>query len=201
MSSRVKACRSAICVASSGDTVKRKWWRSSSQRSAKALSSAASDCGIEHACVLPVSRDAFALQIGDVLGERRGRKALALVAHDARHDDDAPPGRARREGECRAAAAAEGGASFAAAGAAEVFTRVAGLLRGPHHLADKALRSAWRLCCRAGCALAGCAGRRRVWSSRSTRCATEAMALGSLKSLRNWRDAPATEAAANGQKA
>ena len=52
-------------------------------------------CGVEHACVLPVSRDAFALQIGDVLGERRGRKALAMVAHDARHDDDPPPGRSR----------------------------------------------------------------------------------------------------------
>ena len=47
------------------------------------------------------------------------------------------PGDRDRQGECRASASAEGGAPFAAAGAAEVFTGVAGLLRGPHYLADE----------------------------------------------------------------
>src|SRR5712692_8716791 len=94
--------------------------------------------GVEHTRVLPVAGHAFALQIGDVLGEWRRGEALAIVAHDPRHDDDAPPRRFGREGERGAAAASEGRSAFDPARSDEVLPGVTGLLRGTHHLADKA---------------------------------------------------------------
>ena len=55
-----------------------------------ALVSASSDRGIEHPGVRAVAGDAFALQIGDVLGERRRTETRAVVADDARLHHHAP---------------------------------------------------------------------------------------------------------------
>ena len=49
---------------------------------------------VEHTCVRAVAGDALALEIGDVLCERRGAEPLALVPNDPGHDDDAPTRRA-----------------------------------------------------------------------------------------------------------
>ena len=48
--------------------------------------------GIEHPGVRAVAGDAVALQVGDMLRERRRTKSAATVAHDPGHDDDAPAG-------------------------------------------------------------------------------------------------------------
>jgi hypothetical protein len=51
---------------------------------------------VEQAGVLAIAGHAFALEIGDVPGERRRDELAAAVAHDAGHNDDAPgrrPGR------------------------------------------------------------------------------------------------------------
>ena len=46
--------------------------------------------GVEHPGVRAVAGDAVALEVGDMLRERRGTKSAATVAHDPGHDDDAP---------------------------------------------------------------------------------------------------------------
>jgi hypothetical protein len=45
---------------------------------------------VEKARVLAIAGHAFALEIGDVPGERRCDELAATMAHDAGHDDDAP---------------------------------------------------------------------------------------------------------------
>jgi len=76
----------------SGETMKRKWWRSSSQRVAKARSSTASVSRSN----IPASRPSWvtpvALEIGHVSCERCRAIALAAMPHDARLHDDAPLG-------------------------------------------------------------------------------------------------------------
>jgi hypothetical protein len=47
---------------------------------------------VEHPGICAVTGDAVALQVGDMLRERRGTKSAATVAHDPGHDDDAPAG-------------------------------------------------------------------------------------------------------------
>jgi hypothetical protein len=95
--------------------------------------------GVEHPGVRAVPGDAFALEIGDMLRQWRRAELRSLMAHDPRHDDDAPtagPGRQRQGG---ASAAPERRAPRGAAAPAEGVAAMAGLLRGPHHLADEAL--------------------------------------------------------------
>ena len=48
---------------------------------------------VEHPRVRAVAGHAVALQVGDMLRERRGTESAATVAHDPGHDDDAPAGR------------------------------------------------------------------------------------------------------------
>ena len=98
--------------------------------------------GVEHAGVRAVPGDALALQIGDVLGKRRRTEARAVMAHDARLHDDAPRGRAtatargRRAGRVRSASGPCRPSLLP-----EALADMAGLLRGPHHLADEGLRA------------------------------------------------------------
>jgi hypothetical protein len=61
------------------------------------------------------------------------------VADDARHDGHAPSRRLHREKQGGPPSPREGGPS--ACGAAETSTRMAGPLRGTHHLADEGLRA------------------------------------------------------------
>ena len=51
---------------------------------------------IEHARILAVAGDAFALQIDDVFGERRRAELETLMANDPGHHDNAPGGRLHR---------------------------------------------------------------------------------------------------------
>ena len=96
--------------------------------------------GVEHARVLAVACHALALQVGDVLGQRRRTEARALMAHDARLHHHAPGVRAQPDRDRRAAAAAEPRAAAALA-RSEAVADMPGLLRGPHHLADEGLRA------------------------------------------------------------
>ena len=97
--------------------------------------------GVEHPGVRAVAGDAVAFQIGDMFRERRRTKAAAVSAHDPGHDDDAPAGRAGRKRQRRPPSPAEGRATRGPAASLEGRASVAGLLRGPHHLGDEALRS------------------------------------------------------------
>ena len=97
--------------------------------------------GVEHPGVRAVAGDAVALEVGDMLRERRRTKAAAAVAHDPGHDDDAPAGRSGGQGQRRPPSPAEGRAARGPAASPERLASVARLLRGPHHLADEALRS------------------------------------------------------------
>jgi hypothetical protein len=47
---------------------------------------------VEEARVLAIAAHAFALEIGDVPGQRRCDELAAAMAHDPGHDDDAPGG-------------------------------------------------------------------------------------------------------------
>src|SRR5579883_1327155 len=71
---------------------------------------------IEHPRRFTVFGDAVALEIGDVLGQRRRAKPRALVAHDARLRHDSAGVRAKPDRNRGAAAAAEAGAAPALAG-------------------------------------------------------------------------------------
>ena len=97
--------------------------------------------GVEHPGVRAVAGHSLALEVGDMLRERRGTKSGAAVAHDPGHDDDAPAGRAGGQGQRRPPSAAEGRTSGGAAASLERLASMARFLRGPHHLADEALRS------------------------------------------------------------
>ena len=76
-----------------------------------------------------------------MLGERRRTKTAAAMAYDPGHDDDAPAGRTGGQAQCRPPSAAEGRAASGPAALPEGPATMARLLRGPHHLADEALRS------------------------------------------------------------
>ena len=76
-----------------------------------------------------------------MLGERRRTKTAAAMAYDPGHDDDAPAGRTGGQAQCRPPSAAEGRAASGPAPLPEGPATMARLLRGPHHLADEALRS------------------------------------------------------------
>ena len=95
---------------------------------------------IEHPRRLAVSRDTFALEIGDVLGQRSGTEARALVAHDTRLGHNAPGVRAQPDRDRSAPAAAEPRAAPALA-RPETAADMARLLRGTHYLADEGLRT------------------------------------------------------------
>ena len=96
---------------------------------------------VEHPRVRAVAGDALALEIGEVLCERRRAELLALVADDPGHDNDPPAGRARRQRQGGPPASPEGRAALGPAAPPEGLAGVAGLLRGAHHLADEALRA------------------------------------------------------------
>ena len=64
--------------------------------------------GVEHPSVRAVAGDAVALEVGEMLRERRRAKSAATVAHDPGHDDDAPAGRSGGQGQRRPPSAAEG---------------------------------------------------------------------------------------------
>ena len=87
-----------------------------------------------------VAGHAVALQIGDVLGQRRGAETRALVSDDTRLHHHAPSVGAQLDLDRRPSATSELRAAAALAGA-EARADVAGLLRGAHHLADKGLRA------------------------------------------------------------
>ena len=96
---------------------------------------------VEHPGVRAVAGDAVALEVGDMLRERRRTKSAATVAHDPGHDDDAPAGRSGGQGQRRPPSAAEGRTAGSPAASPERLASVARFLRGPHHLANEALRS------------------------------------------------------------
>ena len=96
---------------------------------------------VEHPGVCAVAGHSVALQVGDMLRERRRTKSAAAVAHDPGHDDDAPAGRSGGQGQRRPPSAAEGRTSCSPAASPERLASVARFLRGPHHLANEALRS------------------------------------------------------------
>ena len=96
---------------------------------------------VEHPGICAVAGHSVALEVGDMLRERRRTKSAATVAHDPGHDDDAPAGRSGGQGQRRPPSAAEGRTSGGAAASPERLASVARFLRGPHHLANEALRS------------------------------------------------------------
>ena len=71
--------------------------------------------GVEHARVLAVARHALALQVRDMLWERRGAEARALMADDARLHHHAPGVGTQADRDRRAPAAAEPRAAAALA--------------------------------------------------------------------------------------
>src|SRR6185437_7822420 len=95
---------------------------------------------IEHPRRCSVTGDAVALEIGDVLGQRRRAEPRALVTDDARFGHDAPRVRAQPDRDRGAAPTAEARPAPALAGP-EAVADVPRLLRGPHHLADEGLRT------------------------------------------------------------
>ena len=95
---------------------------------------------IEHPRVLAVARHTLALEVGDVLGQRRRAEPRALVTYDARFHHHAAGVRSESNRDRRAPAAAEARPAAALA-RAEAVADVARLLRGPHHLADEGLRA------------------------------------------------------------
>ena len=125
-----------------------------------------------------------------MLGERRRTKTAAVVAHDPSHDDDAPAGRTGGEGQRRPPPPAEGRAASGPAALPERRASVARLLRGPHDLADEALRSLGSLV-----AVADTAGARiEVVVTRGhgvERSCRRGMAVGTLKLLAFRTKAPA----------
>ena len=94
---------------------------------------------VEHPGVRAVTGDAVTLEVGEMLRERRRTKSAAKVAHDPRHDDDAPAGGSGGQGQRRPPSSAEGRTPRGAAASPERLAPVAGFLRSPHHLADEAL--------------------------------------------------------------
>jgi hypothetical protein len=96
--------------------------------------------GIEHAGILAVAGHAFALEVGHVFRQRRRTEARPPMTHDARFRHDAPGVRSQPDRDRRAATTAEPGPAPALA-RSEAFADMPGLLRGPHHLADKCLRA------------------------------------------------------------
>ena len=96
--------------------------------------------GVEHARVIAVARHPLALEISDVLRERRRAEAGALVAHNARLHRNAPGVRAQADRDRRTPAASKT-RSAATLARAEAVADMPGLLRGPHHLADESLRA------------------------------------------------------------
>ena len=96
---------------------------------------------VEHPGICAVTGHSVALQVGDMLRERRGTKSTATVAHDPGDDDDAPAGRSGGQGQRRPPSAAEGRTACSPAASPERLASVARFLRGPHHLANEALRS------------------------------------------------------------
>ena len=96
---------------------------------------------VEHPGICAVAGHSVALQVGDMLRERRGTKSSATVAHDPGHYDDAPAGRSGGKGQRRPPSAAEGRTACSPAASPERLASVARFLRGPHHLSNEALRS------------------------------------------------------------
>jgi hypothetical protein len=96
---------------------------------------------IEEARVLAIVGHAFALEIGEMPGERHCDELAAAMTHDSGHDDDAPgrgPGRQRED---RAAISSEGRSRAVRSRSAEALSDVTCLPRGAHDLADKADRT------------------------------------------------------------
>jgi len=96
---------------------------------------------VEHSGFSADAGHTVALQARDMLRERRGTKTAAAMADDPHHDDDAPVWRSGGQGQRRPPSTAEGRASCGAAASLERLASVARFLRGPHHLANEALRS------------------------------------------------------------
>src|ERR1700682_5514464 len=96
---------------------------------------------IEHRGPRAVAGDPFALQIGDVLGERRRTEARPLMTDDARLHHHPTRSSAQRQGERRAPASAEARAAGAGLATPKAFADMAGPLCGPHNLAHEALRT------------------------------------------------------------
>ena len=73
--------------ASSGETMKRKWWRSSSHRSANA---ARGHVGlrIKQTGAGAVARDAIPLKVNDMLGERRRAELMSAMPDHPRLDHE-----------------------------------------------------------------------------------------------------------------
>ena len=137
---------------------------------------------IEHPRVLAIARHAFALEVSDVLGQRRRTEARALMAHDARFHHHAPGVRSQPDRDRRPATAAEPGPAPALARS----EAVADMARPSSRPASPRRRRSAGACrhgCRDGCVQAGRAGRRRASSWRRASGRSEATALGCLKSL------------------
>jgi hypothetical protein len=96
---------------------------------------------IEHPRVHAVAGDALALEIGDVLRQWRRAELRSLMADDPRHDDNAPTAGPRRPRQGSASATTERRAPRGTAVPPESLAPMAGLLRGPHHLANEGLRT------------------------------------------------------------
>jgi hypothetical protein len=96
---------------------------------------------IEHTGRRVAPRDALALQIGDMAGQRRGAIARAGLADDPRLDHHPPPRALRGATTAKAASGAATGAAASAA-ASKAKPSVTGRLDGPSHLPEEAPGSA-----------------------------------------------------------
>src|SRR6185312_3633261 len=95
---------------------------------------------IEHPRVLAVACHTLALEVSHVLGQRRRAEPCALVTYDACFHHHAAGVRSESNRDRRAPAASEARPAPALA-RSEAVADMPGLLRGPHHLADKGLRA------------------------------------------------------------
>ena len=145
---------------------------------------------VEHPRVLAVACHALALEVGDVLGQRRRAEARALVAHDARFHHHAAGVRSQPDRDRRAPAASEARPAAALA-RAEAVADMARPSSRPASPRRQRSVGACRHGCRAGCAQAGRAGRRRASSWCRAPMRVRATALEALKCLHNLRKAPA----------
>ncbi len=98
--------------------------------------------GIEHAGVGAVMGNAVALQIDDMIGQRRRPETASGVSNHAGLRHHAARAGTERQRKRRAAPAAEARAMCPARPATEALADVSGLLGGPHDLADERVRPA-----------------------------------------------------------
>src|SRR5882762_7004567 len=116
--------------------------RDSTHRTDRNCGATSVGTGIEHAGVGAVMGNAVALQIDDMIGQRRRPETASGVSDHASLRHHAARAGTERQRKRRAAPAAKARAMCPARPATEALAYMPGLLGGPHDLADERVRPA-----------------------------------------------------------